>query len=131
MKQKKLLVLAAGILQAPIIKHAREMGYFVIAADGNPNAVGLQFANKQICANITDEDEMLVIAKREDIDGVIHPCSEVSMNVMGRINDELGLAGITAISVMTRQARSSRQFLTGTRKTRGILLKGLITFQAD
>ena len=95
MKQKKLLVLAAGILQAPIIKHAREMGYFVIAADGNPNAVGLQFANKQICANITDEDEMLVIAKREDIDGVIHPCSEVSMNVMGRINDELNLSGVS------------------------------------
>ena len=95
MKQKKLLVLAAGILQVPIIKRAREMGYFVIAADGNPNAVGLQFANKQICANITDEDEMLVIAKREDIDGVIHPCSEVSMNVMGRINDELNLSGVS------------------------------------
>lgn len=79
----------------PIIKRAREMGYFVIAADGNPNAVGLQFANKQICANITDEDEMLVIAKREDIDGVIHPCSEVSMNVMGRINDELNLSGVS------------------------------------
>lgn len=79
----------------PIIKRAREMGYFVIAADGNPNAVGLQFANKQICANITDEDEMLVIAKREDIDGVIHPCSEVSMNVVGRINDELNLSGVS------------------------------------
>lgn len=48
--QKRLLVLAAGILQVPIIKRAREMGYYVIAVDGNPDAVGLQYADKQICA---------------------------------------------------------------------------------
>lgn len=93
--QKKLLVLAAGILQVPIIKRAHEMGYYVIAADGDSNACGLQYADKAIVANITSEEEMLRIAREEKIDGVIHPCSEVSMNVMGRINDELGLSGIS------------------------------------
>jgi biotin carboxylase len=92
---KKLLVLAAGILQVPVIKRAREMGYYVIAADNNPNAVGLQYADKQVCADITNEETMLEIARQEKIDGVIHPCSEVSMNVMGRINDELSLSGIS------------------------------------
>lgn len=71
------------------------MGYYVIAADGNPNAVGLQYADKQICANIISEEEMVAIAKQEQIDGVIHPCSEVSMNVMGRIHDELNLSGVS------------------------------------
>lgn len=99
--QKKLLVLAAGILQVPIIKRAREMGYYVIAADGDPNAVGLQYADKQIVANIVNEDEMLAIAREEKIDGVIHPCSEVSMNVMGRINDELGLTGVSRQQAIT------------------------------
>ena len=93
--QKKLLVLAAGLLQVPIIKRAHEMGYYVIAADGNPKAVGLQYADKAICANIVSEDVMLEIARNEHVDGVIHPCSEVSMNVMGRINDDLHLAGVT------------------------------------
>lgn len=93
--QKRLLVLAAGILQAPVIKKAKEKGYYVIAADGDSNAIGLQYADKAICANITDEEIMLKIAREQHIDGVIHPCSEVSMNVMGRINDELCLAGIT------------------------------------
>ena len=92
---KKLLVLAAGILQVPVIKKAREMGYYVIAADGNPEAIGLPLADKAIVANITDEEVMLRIACEEKVDGVIHPCSEVSMNVMGRINDELGLSGIS------------------------------------
>lgn len=91
---KKLLVLAAGLLQVPIIKKAKEMGHYVIAADGCETAPGLMLADKAIVANITSEEEMLAVAKAENIDGVIHPCSEVAMNVMGRINDELGLSGI-------------------------------------
>ena len=92
---KRLLVLAAGKLQVPIIKKAREMGYYVIAADGDSNAIGLQYADKPVVVNITSEDDMLRVAREERIDGVIHPCSEVSMNVMGRLNDELGLSGIS------------------------------------
>ena len=93
--QKRLLVLAAGILQVPVIKKAKEMGIYVIAADGDSNAVGLKYADKAIVVNITSEDEVLKMAREEKIDGVIHPCSEVSMSVMGRLNDELGLSGIS------------------------------------
>lgn len=92
---KKLMVLAAGILQVPVIKKAKEMGIYVIAADGEPNAVGLQYADKSVVVNITSEEDVLRVAHEEGIDGVIHPCSEVSMNVMGRLNDELGLSGIS------------------------------------
>lgn len=95
MQQKRLLVLAAGILQVPVIKKAKEMGVYVIAADGDSNAVGLKCADKAIVVNITSEEDVLKVAREEHIDGVIHPCSEVSMNVMGRLNDELGLSGIT------------------------------------
>lgn len=93
--QKRLLVLAAGILQVPVIKRAHEMGIYVIAADGDSNACGLKYADKAVCANITSAADMLKVAMDEKIDGVIHPCSEVSMNVMGRINDELHLSGIS------------------------------------
>lgn len=94
------MVLGAGILQIPIIKRAREMGFYVIATDGDPNACGFQYADKTIVANIVDEEVMLKIARDEQIDGVIHPCSEVSMNVMGRINDELGLSGISRVQAI-------------------------------
>ena len=93
--RKKLFVLAAGKLQVPVIKKAKEMGVYVVASDGDPNAIGLKLADKPIVANITSEEEMLRVAREEQVDGVIHPCSEVSMNVMGRINDELGLSGIS------------------------------------
>ncbi|MBO7416009.1 MAG: ATP-grasp domain-containing protein [Bacteroidaceae bacterium] len=92
---KKLLVLAAGQLQIPVIKKARERGLYVIAADGDSQAVGLKYADKPVVADITSEDAMLEVARKETVNGVIHPCSEVAMNVMGRINDELGLHGIS------------------------------------
>ena len=98
--QKKLLVLAAGILQVPVIKKAKDMGIYVIAADGDANAVGLQYADKAVVVNITSEEDVLRVAREERIDGVIHPCSEVSMNVMGRINEELGLSGITKLQAI-------------------------------
>ena len=93
---KKLLVLAAGLLQIPVIKKAREMGYYVIAVDDDPNAPGMALADRAIVpGGLMNEEKMVAIAKEEQVDGVIHPCSEVAMNVMGRINDELGLCGIS------------------------------------
>lgn len=92
---KKIMVLAAGLLQIDVIEKAKNMGYYVLAVDGNPKAPGFNVADKAICADIVNEEAMLKIARDEHVDGVIHPCSEVSMAVMGRINDELGLSGIS------------------------------------
>lgn len=93
---KKLMVLAAGLLQVPVIKKARDMGVYVIAVDDDPNAPGMALADKAIVpGGLMNEDKLVAIAKDEKIDGVIHPCSEVAMNVMGRINDELHLSGIS------------------------------------
>ena len=93
---KRLMVLTAGLLQMPVIKKAREMGHYVIAVDDDPNAPGMALADKAIVpGGLMNEEKMVAIAKEEQIDGVIHPCSEVAMNVMGRINDEMGLNGIS------------------------------------
>ena len=89
------MVLGAGILQVPVIKKAREMGVFVIAADDDPEAVGLKYADKCIVGkHLFNLEAMLAVARSEEIDGVIHPCSEVAMNTMGYINEKMGLPGI-------------------------------------
>lgn len=93
---KKLMVLAAGLLQVPVIRKAREMGYYVIAVDDDAEAPGMKMADKAIVpGGLMNEEKLVAIAKGEQVDGVIHPCSEVAMNVMGRINDELHLNGVT------------------------------------
>ena len=90
------MVLAAGLLQIPVIKKAHEMGIYVIAVDDDSNAPGMALADKAIVpGGLINEEKLLTIAKEEQIDGVIHPCSEVAMMVMGRINDEMHLHGIS------------------------------------
>lgn len=99
---KKLMVLAAGLLQIPVIKKAHELGVFVIAVDDDPNAPGMALADKSIVpGGLMNEDKLVAIAKEEHVDGVIHPCSEVAMMVMGRINDELNLHGISRETAMS------------------------------
>ncbi len=97
---KKLLVLAAGPLQAPVIKRAHDMGIYVVAADGNPEAVGLKLADKAVVTDIRSEEGMLEVARREQINGMLHPCTEVAMNVLGRINDELHLNGLSRATAL-------------------------------
>ena len=103
---KKLLIIAAGILQVAVIKKAKEMGVYTIAIDANKNALGLKYADKAIVTDITNIQTVLEIAKKEKIDGVIHPCSEVAMNTMGTINDVMKLNGVgleTAIKATNKE----------------------------
>lgn len=110
------MVLGAGILQAPVIKKAREMGVYVIAADDDPEAVGLKYADKCIVGkHLFNLEVMLAVARNEKIDGVIHPCSEVAMNTMGYINEKMELPGIdlrTALRV-TNKEKMRRAFERG------------------
>ena len=109
---KKLLIIGAGILQVAVIRRAQEMGYYTITVDSNKNAPGIEIANKAIIADITDVEVVLKYAKEEKIDAVIHPCSEVAMNTMGRINEEMSLSGIdlkTAIK-STNKVKMRRAF---------------------
>lgn len=107
-----LLVLAAGPLQMPALTTAKRMALRVVAADGNTEAPGLALADAAHVINILDPEACLDVARREKIDGVIHVCSEVSMYPMGRINEELGLAGIDAETAVrsTNKERMRRAF---------------------
>lgn len=92
--KKTLLVLAAGTLQVPAITTARQMGLRVVAMDGDADAPGLALADVGEVVNITDVEPCLAVAQRERVSGVIHICAEVSMHVMGAINEALCLRGV-------------------------------------
>ena len=113
---KKLMVLAAGLLQVPVIRKAHEMGVCVIAVDDDPSAMGMTLADKAIVpGGLLNEEKMLAIAKEERIDGIIHPCSEVAMNVLGYINEKMGLPGIDLQTALraTNKEQMSRAFERG------------------
>lgn len=97
---RKLLVLGAGLLQLPVIKKAKEMGLYVIAADDDPEAIGLKYSDETIVGvGISNQEKMLQAVLNKGIEGIIHPCSEIAMNTMGYINDNLRLKGLGSETV--------------------------------
>ena len=68
---KKLLVIGAGFLQNFVIEKAKQLGYYVLAVDGNPDAAGFKNADEYAAINIVDEKACFEYAKEKKIDGVM------------------------------------------------------------
>jgi len=83
--QKVLMIIGAGILQAPAIKIAREMGFYTVVTDYNPNAYGMRFADYPIVMSTRDVDGTVRVAKefasKRSIDGVLTVGTDASLTV--------------------------------------------------
>lgn len=91
---KKLLVIGAGFLQTFVIKKAKELGYYVISVDGNPNAEGFKYSDEYKCINIVDEQACLDFAKEKNIDGVLTAATDFGVLTTSYIAQEMDLPGL-------------------------------------
>lgn len=96
MKSKKIMILGASILQLPAIQQAKEMGLHVIAVDMNPDAIGFKESGIQ-CEVISTIDipAVLKCAKENAIDGIMTLASDMPMQTVALVAEELGLVGIS------------------------------------
>jgi len=91
---KRILIIGAGYLQTFVIKKAKELGYFVIAIDKNPNAEGFEFCDEYKAVNIIDIDACLEYAKKMNIDGVLTAATDYGVISMAYIAEKLNLPAI-------------------------------------
>lgn len=105
---KKLMILGASVLQVPAIRQARQMGLQVVAVDMDPNAVGFmeEGIEKEVISTI-DVPNVVAAAKRHRIDGVITVASDMPMQTVAAVAEEMGLVGIcrqTALKATNKSA---------------------------
>lgn len=91
---KKILIIGAGYLQHFLIKKAKEMGYYTLSVDADPNAIGFRFSDKYAVINIVDEDACLKFAMDEHIDGVLTAATDYGVITASYIADKMGLPGL-------------------------------------
>lgn len=91
---KKVLIIGAGFLQNFVIKKAKELGYYTIAIDGNPNAVGFKNVDAYKAVNIVDEAACLEYAKQMDVDGVLTAATDYGVLSASYVAENLSLPGI-------------------------------------
>ena len=113
--KKKLLILGAGIYQAPLIKKAREMGLYTIAASRPGPYPGLTLADQAWLIDTTDAEMLLAKAETEGIDGVCTAGTDVAIRSLGLLNDRLHLQGIPleAARILTDKYLMKQAFLQG------------------
>jgi biotin carboxylase/isopentenyl diphosphate isomerase/L-lactate dehydrogenase-like FMN-dependent dehydrogenase len=82
---RTIMIIGAGILQAPAIKTAREMGLLTVVTDLNRNAYGMSFADFPIVMSTRDVDGTVRVAKEfcrtRPIHGVITVGTDASLTV--------------------------------------------------
>lgn len=112
MKQKKILILGATISQMPLIKEAKEMGFYVIVCTYDPAEPGINVADEYHNVSTTDKEAVLELAKKKGVDAVASWASDVAAPPAAYVAESLGLVANPYESVKMLTDKSAfRNFL--------------------
>lgn len=96
---KKIMFLGAAVHQMSPIKYSYDKGYFIITCDNIKSNPGHKIANKSYNISTVKMEEILAIAKKEKIDGIMTYASDISANAVAYVSNNLGLPGNSIESV--------------------------------
>jgi biotin carboxylase len=99
-KQRLVMSVGAGQEQIPTIIKAQEMGYSVLAVDGNRDAPGLSISDEGIVLDIQDEEAVVSLARNHEIAATLPVPIGRPLTTQGAINDSLGLHGVTRAAAL-------------------------------
>lgn len=91
---KKIMVIAGGKWQIPIIKRAKEMGYYVINTNLYEDSPGFEYADAREIVDVLDKEKNLEIAKKYKPDGIISDQCEIAIPTIAYVSQKLGLPSI-------------------------------------
>jgi biotin carboxylase len=103
---KKILILAGSHFQMPVIRYAKDQGYYVITCDNKPDNPGHRLSDKYVNVSTTDLDGVLQVAIDNDIDGILAYASNPAAPAAGYVSGKLGLPGNSFDAVNTLALKS-------------------------
>lgn len=93
-QKKKVLIIAGGVWQLPIIKKAKDMGLYVVNSNLYETSPGFRHADLCIVADVLDIKKNLEIATTHEINAVISDQSDIAVPTVAKIAEKLRLPGI-------------------------------------
>lgn len=107
LKGKKLLVQGAGRGNLGIVKSAQKYGVFTLVTGMGGDYPCTSLADINCYADIANPDAVLKVAQEHKVDGAVICCSDTGLKAIGRVNDVMGLTGLSEKSA----DESSNKFL--------------------
>ena len=93
---KKIMILGGSLLQLPAIRQAKKMGLEAIVVDMNPEAVGFKEAGViRLLISTIDTPKIIEAAREYNIDGIMTLASDMPMQTVAAVCEDLNLPGIT------------------------------------
>ena len=102
---KKIVVLGGGNNQLPLIKSAKELGYYVVLCDFRDNVEGIALSDIHYQVNTLNYDEVADVCVKEKPDGIISN-SEPAMPIVARISQSFGLIGNSEESINSLMSKN-------------------------
>ncbi len=96
---KKLLLLGGLRYLIPVIKEAKELGYYTITCDYLPDNIAHKYSDEYHNVNITDKTAVLELAKKLKIDGIMSFAVDPGVITAAYVAEKLGLPGCPLKSV--------------------------------
>src|SRR5450631_2563657 len=112
MRSKRILILGGGRYNVPSVRAAREAGFFTLVADKNPDAPGLQAADRALPIDLSDCESLTrTVVQYGGVDGVVS-MAEVGVRAAANISARLNLPSISEGAALnaTSKAAMRRQW---------------------
>lgn len=90
----RIMVIAGGDWQCPIVQTAKKMGHEVICSNLYENSPAFQYADWGEVANVLDKEKNLEIAKKYRPDAVLTDQSDIAVPTVAYVAERMGLKGI-------------------------------------
>lgn len=95
LKLQVAVILGASILQIPMIKKAKELGYYVIALDHDPNALGARIADEFRQISTLDEIGVEQVVRETHANLLTTAATDAPMRVVAAVCNKLNLPSIS------------------------------------
>ena len=106
-KGKKLLVLGGTYASYDVVKTAKKMGVYTIAADYYEHGAAKDIADEAVLISTTDIEGLSRFVKTREIDGVFCGPSELNIRNMIRLSEATGLPCYTSMEIWDRCAQKN------------------------
>lgn len=90
----RVMVIAGGTWQCPIVKFAKSKGHYVICSNLYEDSPAFKYADIGLVANVLDKEKNLEFAKEYKPDAVLTEQSDIAVTTVAYIADQLGIKGI-------------------------------------
>ncbi len=90
---KKILMLGGSMQQIPAITAAKKMGLYTITCDYLPQNPGHKFADEYYNVSTTDQEAVLALAKKLQINGIVAYASDPAAPTAAYVSGAMGLPG--------------------------------------